>query len=132
MDIVAVQACRVTAQRPSSRCELFHTLWSSLMRRRIVFTASAVINASVSAGLASECTSNKDIESSRTRWAMVRSEPVGAAEIEKACRAYAASFYESVSLRQTIARCAGGKRHLDVLDSEINVLNDLLATKCSG
>jgi hypothetical protein len=48
------------------------------------------------------------------------------------CRAYAASFYESVTLRQTAARCADGQRNLAVLDSEVNAFNDLLATRCGG
>jgi hypothetical protein len=48
------------------------------------------------------------------------------------CRTYAASFYESVTLRQAEASCAGGERNLAVLDAEINAFNDLLATKCGG
>jgi hypothetical protein len=79
---------------------------------------------------AAECASNKDIEASRSRWELLRGQSVKAAEKEKTCRALAASFYESVTLRQTAARCAEGQRNLAVLDSEINAFNDLLATKC--
>jgi hypothetical protein len=100
------------------------------MGRIIVLIASAGIIASTNPTVASECTPNKDIDASRTRWATLRSQPANAAENEKTCRAYAASFYESVTLRQAAARCVDGERNLAVLDSEINAFNDLLATKC--
>ena len=99
------------------------------MRRLIALIASAVISAPA---VASECTSNKSIDASRTRWATLRSQPVNATNNEKACRAYAASFYESVTLRLATAKCVDGERNLAVLDSEINAFNDLLATKCGG
>jgi hypothetical protein len=79
-----------------------------------------------------ECTSNKDVDASRTRWATLRSQPVKAADKEKSCRAYAASFYESVALRQVAAKCVDGERTVAVLDYEINAFNDLLAMKCSS
>ena len=78
-----------------------------------------------------EC-ANKDINASDARWATVRSQPANVVNNEKACRAYAASFYESVTLRQAAAKCADGGRNLAVLDSEIDAFNDLLATKCGG
>jgi hypothetical protein len=99
------------------------------MRRIIVLIASATINASTIPAVASECTSNKDIDASRTRWAKQRSQPANAADSEKIFRAYAASFYESVRLRQAAAKRVDGERYLAVLDSEINAFNDLLAAK---
>jgi hypothetical protein len=39
------------------------------MRRNIVLIASAVITGSTIPAIASECTSNKDIDASRSRWA---------------------------------------------------------------
>jgi hypothetical protein len=101
-------------------------------RRLIVLIVSAAINACTIPALASECTSNKDIDASRTRWEMLRSQRAKAADKEKTCRAYASSFYESVTLRQAAAKCLDGERTLAVLDSEINAFNDLLATKCGG
>jgi hypothetical protein len=101
------------------------------MRRITVLIASAAINASVIPAVASECMSNKDIDASRTRWATIRSQPANAADRQKTCRAYAASFYESVTLRQAAARCVDGERNLTVL-VEINAFNDLLATKCGS
>lgn len=102
------------------------------MRRVIVLIAFAAINASTIHAVASECTLNKDIDASRSRWATLRSQPVNATDNQKTCRAYAASFYESVTLRQAAARCVDRERNLAVLDSEISAFNDLLATKCGS
>ena len=102
------------------------------MRRILVLIASAAINASTVPVVAAECTSIKDIDASRSRWELVRSQPAKTADKETTCRAYAASFYESVTLRDAVARCAAGARNLAVLDSVINAFNDLLATKCGG
>src|SRR5271157_4941850 len=102
------------------------------MRRITVVVASAVINASTIPSLAAECASNRDIDASRARWELLRSQPAKAADKELICRAYAASFYESVTLRTTATRCAGGERNPAVLDAEIDAFKDLLATKCGG
>jgi hypothetical protein len=93
---------------------------------------SAAITASTIPAVAADSTSRKDIDATRTRSATVRSQPANAADNEKVCRAYAASFYQSVTLRQAAARYADRERTLALLDSVINAFNDLLATKCSG
>jgi hypothetical protein len=102
------------------------------MRRLLVLVASAAINASAVPAIAAECTSIKDIDASRSRWETLRSQPAREADKDKACRAYAASFYESVTHRQAAATCATGVRNVAALDSEINAFNELLATKCGG
>jgi hypothetical protein len=102
------------------------------MRRILVLAAFAAISASAIPAVAAECTSVKGIDASRSRWETLRSQPAKEADREKACRAYAASFYESVTLRQAAATCATGERNVVVLDSEINAFNELLATKCGG
>lgn len=102
------------------------------MRRIIVLIVLAAINASTIPAVAAESTSNKDIDATRTRSATVRSEPDNTADNEKACRAYAASFYEPVTLRQAAARYADSARTLALLDSVINAFDELLATKCGG
>ncbi|OKO85101.1 hypothetical protein [Bradyrhizobium sp. AS23.2] len=79
--------------------------------------------------LAAECTSNKDF---CARWTAVQAQPADLAGKDKSCRAYAASFYESVMLRRVAAERVDGARVLIALDSVINAFNDLLATKCSG
>ena len=102
------------------------------MRRLLVLITSVAINASALPAAAAECTSIKDIDASRSRWELLRSQTVKAADRERVCSVYAASFYESVTLRQAAASCAAGERNLAVLDIEINAFNDLLATKCGG
>ena|SRR5215468_5944498 len=102
------------------------------MRRILVLIASAAINMSTLPAVAAECTSIKDIDASRSRWVTLRSQSAKEADKEKACRAYAASFYESVTLRQAAVTCPAGERNLVVLDSEINAFNELLAAKCGG
>jgi len=102
------------------------------MRRVLVLIASIAMNVSTLPSVAAECTSIKDIDASRSRWELLRSQLAKTTDKEGVCRAYAASFYESVTLRQAAASCADGGRNLVVLDSEINAFNDLLATKCGG
>ena len=102
------------------------------MRRIAVLIASAAINASAIPAVAAECTSIKDIDASRSRWEIVRSQPAKEADTEKTCRAYATLICEAVTLRQVATTCAAGERNLAVLDSEINAFNDLMATKCGG
>ena len=105
------------------------------MTRIALLIASALINASTIPAVASECTSSKEIAASRTRWAAVRSQPADGADHDTNCRAYAASFYESVTLRQAAATCARDidtARNLAVLDSEVDIFNNLLATKCGS
>ena len=102
------------------------------MRRIAVLIASAAINATTIRAVAAECTSSKGIDASCARWATVQSQPANVADKEKSCRAYAASFYESVMLRQTAARRVDGARVLVAIDSVISAFNDLLATKCGG
>jgi len=100
------------------------------MRRITVLIASALINAHTVPGLAAESTLNKDVNAARAVSATVHSKPANAADNEKTCRAYAASHYESVMLRQAAVR--RGAWVLTALDSVINAFNDLLATKCGS
>jgi phage gp37-like protein len=102
------------------------------MRRITVLIASALINASTIPGLAAESTLNKDVNPAPAVSATVHGKPVNAADNEKTCRAYAASFYESTVLRQTAAGRVDGAQLLAALDSVINAFNELLATKCGG
>ena len=102
------------------------------MRRIAVLIASAAINASTIPAVAAEFTSNKDIDASRVRREMIHSQPANAADNEKTCRAYAASFYESVVLRQAAAGRGDGAWVLTALDSVINAFKDLFGTKCGS
>ena len=105
------------------------------MMKLAVILASAAINASTIPALASECASASEIDTSRAHWATVRTQPAKTADNQTTCRAYAASFYESVMLRQAAALCtrdADRARNLSVLDSEIDAFNNLLASKCGS
>src|SRR3954451_24100920 len=100
------------------------------MRRIAVLIASALISASTITGAAAKSTLNEDVN--RAVSATVHSKPANAADNEKTCRAYAASFYESVMLRQAAAGRVHGAWLLTVLDSAFNGFNDLFATKCGS
>jgi hypothetical protein len=102
------------------------------VRRITILIASALISASTISGLAAESALNKDVNAARAVSATVHSKPANAADNEKTCRAYAASFYKSVMLRQAAAGRADGAWLLTALDSVINAFNDLLATKCGS
>ena len=102
------------------------------MKRPALLIASAAINVSTIPAVAAECTAIRDIDATRSRWELIRTQSAKANDKENVCRAYAASFYESVKLRQAVAECDAGGRNLAALDSEVNVFNDLLATKCGG
>jgi hypothetical protein len=102
-----------------------------MMIRLAMLLTSAAINASTIPAAASQCASPTTIAATRTHWAAVRSQFSNATDHEAACRAYAASFYESVTTRQAAAGCTGYSGII-ALDSEINAFNDLLASKCGG
>ena len=100
------------------------------MRRALILVASAAIAYAIPA-VAAEHTSIRDIDAARARAVTVHGQPANAADNEKTCRDYAASFYESV-VRRAAANRADGAQVLAALDSVINAFNDLLATKCSS
>ena len=102
------------------------------MRRITVLIASALINASTIPGLAAAPTLNEDINAARAVSATVPSKPDNAADNDKTCRAYAASSYKSLMLRQAAAGDVDGARMLTALDSVINAFKYLLATKCGS
>jgi hypothetical protein len=102
------------------------------MKRSFTLIASIAINAATISAVAAGCAPIKDIDASRSRWEILRSQAAEVTDKEKVCRAYAAAFYESVTLRQVATTCSAGERNLAVLDSEINAFNDLLAMKCGG
>jgi hypothetical protein len=102
-----------------------------MMIRLAILLTSATINASTIPAAASQCASPTAIAATRMHWAAVRSQFNNATDHEAACRAYAASFYESVMTRQAVADCVGYSG-ITALDSEINAFNDLLASKCGG
>jgi hypothetical protein len=102
------------------------------MRRITALIAAALINSSTLPGFAAEPALNKDVSAARAVSTTVHGKPADAAENEKTCRAYAASFYESVMLRQSAAGRVDGARVVIALDSVIYAFSELLAPKCGG
>jgi ABC-type Fe2+-enterobactin transport system substrate-binding protein len=100
-----------------------------MMMRLATLLTTATINAIAVPAVASQCTPPNAIAATRTHWAAIRSQFSKVADREAACRAYATSFYESVTVRQAAAGCTG-YADITALDSEINTFNELLATKC--
>jgi hypothetical protein len=111
-------------------------VWESgvaLMTKILILVISLAINASTSPAVASECASTSDL-ASHVRWNAVRDHLKDPSDIEKTCRAYAASFSQIVVTRHaaTICGVVGRQRDLALIDSEINAVNDLMAAKCGG
>jgi hypothetical protein len=108
-----------------------------MMIRLAIMLTLAVTNASSIPAAASQCVSPTTIAAARTHGAAVRNQLRNAEDQQAACRAYAASFYESVTIRHAAADCVRVTGHNPVpeivmLDSEIDAFNDLLATKCGS
>src|SRR5262249_12017085 len=83
----------------------------------------------------SYCGRTPDLAAARHRWAATRQSPVNPTLSDKNCRDYNTNFYEAVIARQAAALCEDGsdrQRDLEVLDSEIDAFNNLIATQCSG
>lgn len=102
------------------------------MTRITVLIASALINASTIPGLAAVPTLNKDVNAARAVSVTVHSNPHNAADNDKTCRAYAASFYESVKRHQAAASRVDGARVLTAIDSVIDAFKNVFATKCGS
>jgi hypothetical protein len=102
-----------------------------MMIRLAILLTSATISAFTVPVAASPCTSPTAITATRTHWAAVRRQFSKATDREAACRAYAASFYDSVTTRQAAAGCTGDA-DITALDLEIDAFNELLATRCGG
>jgi hypothetical protein len=96
---------------------------------------SIVINGATIPSAVAQCGSPHEVAAPRLRWAAIRSQIDRAADREAACRIYATSFYELVTMRQAAAGCIHNADHgqdIAALDSEIDAFNDLLASRCSG
>jgi hypothetical protein len=103
------------------------------MTRTIALVAFAMISGHTIPAVAAECSSITEIATSQIDSKMARARLADPADVEKTCRAYAASFYRIVLARQAAATCGPDRqRDLAILDQQINAFNDLLATKCGG
>ncbi|HKN08684.1 MAG TPA: hypothetical protein VJ376_04275 [Pseudomonadota bacterium] len=100
-----------------------------------IFIAISAIAVTVSNAQAAYCGQTFDIVSARNRWAAARQASVDPAYHDEACRAYGTQFFEAVTARQAASNCEAGdkrQRTLEILDSEIDAFNNLIAAQCSG
>jgi hypothetical protein len=106
------------------------------MLRRILLAIAILANPTIaSATDASVCGQLVNLSAARLRWETVRKSRVDPARSETSCRSYGANFVEAVTARQAASVCRSGielQRTLELLDTEINAFNDLIATHCSG
>lgn len=106
------------------------------MLRIIVVVVALLVDTPITvwAGM-SGCSQLPDLSAVRLRWAAVRKSPVDPGHSEQSCRSYRSNFFEAVTTRQAASFCRDGtdrSRTLDLLDTEIEAFNDLIATQCSG
>jgi hypothetical protein len=106
------------------------------MMRIVLFAIAVLINpATAAAADPLRCGQPSELAAARTRWAAARRTAVDPAPNEKSCRSYGIHFYEAVAAREVASMCRNGidrQRTLDVLDSEIDAFNDLIATRCGS
>jgi len=104
---------------------------------RIVILAIAILldPAIAPAADMSGCNQLSHLSSARIRWAALRKSRADHANNEENCRSYRLNHFEAVMTRYEASFCGGvidRQRVLELLDSEIEALNDLIATQCSG
>ena len=102
----------------------------------IVLGLALLIDPATSTGAeVSGCTQPQNLSAARLRWAAARKGSVDTARDEVRCRSYSTYFFEAVTVRQAVSLCrAGSDRQLtlELIDSEIEAFNDLIAERCSG
>jgi hypothetical protein len=106
-----------------------------MLRTIVLAFALLTYAATAPATDASVCGQLRDLDAVHLRWESVRKSRVDPANHEVSCRSYNANFVEAVTVRQAASGCRSGielQRTLELLDSEINAFNDLIATHCSG
>jgi hypothetical protein len=103
---------------------------------RIVLVVSLLIDPAMASGAdTSACSQLSDLPAARIRWAAVRKSRLDPDHGAENCRSYSSNFYEAVVARQAASFCRESidrQRTLELIDSEINALNDLIAARCSG
>jgi hypothetical protein len=107
----------------------------TLMLRIIILVIAFLLEPALSAKAdMSDCSQLSNLSTARLRWTATRKSRVDSAQSEETCRSYSSNFFEAVTARQTAFFCAHGvnrQRILELLDSEIDAFNDLIATHCS-
>ena len=102
----------------------------------IIFAFALLIDPAITAAAEMPgCSQLSDLSADCLRWAAVRKKPLNPAHNEESCRSYGTNFFEAVTTRQAASFCRDSidrQRTLELLDSEINAFNDLIARQCSG
>ena len=113
---------------------LCHTA-SVILGIALLVIALLFISPTASKADASYCAKVSDLAAARLRWAAARQSRVDSGQNEKKCRAYRIHFYDVVTARHAASICEDGihrQRDLDLLDSEIDAFNNLIAAQCGG
>jgi len=106
------------------------------MSRTVILAIALLIHpATTFAADLSGCGRVSNLSAAHLRWAAVRKSKADSARSEESCRAYGTNFFEAVTARQAASLCTDGierQRALELLDSEIDAFNDIMATQCGG
>jgi hypothetical protein len=81
------------------------------------------------------CNRVSHLSSSRHRWTAARKSRADLVHEKESCRYYRSNYFEAVMTRKDAPVCErviDRQRLVERLDSEIEALNDLIATQCSG
>jgi hypothetical protein len=106
-----------------------------MLRIVILFIAILLDPTIARAADMSGCNRLSHLSSARLHWAAVRKSRADPVHEEESCRSYRSNYFEAVMTRREASVCGGvidRQRVLELLDSEIEALNDLIATQCSG
>jgi hypothetical protein len=105
-----------------------------LMSRIIILSTAILLDPTIArAADMSGCNRVSHLSSARLRWAAVRKSRADSVHEEESCRSYRSNYFEAVMTRHEASVCGGviGRQGvLEQLDSEIEALNDLIATQC--
>ena len=106
------------------------------MLRIVIVVISLLIDPAITAAAdASACSQISNLSTARFRWAAVRKSRIDPAHNQDSCRSYSTIFFEAVNARQAAANCSDvtdRQQTLELLDSEIDAFNELIASKCSS
>ena len=106
------------------------------MLRSVTFFLTVFVIAVAAPNVAaSDCGKGADLAVDRYRTPPKRQNSVIHPQGGERCSEYSNRFFEAVKAREAVSTCDDGighQRDLDVLDTEINDLNNLIATRCRG
>jgi hypothetical protein len=107
-----------------------------IMLRIIAFLiAILAIPVTSSKAQALYCGQAFDVSAARVRWTVARRSGVDPSPDDARCHAYFHQFFEAVTARQTVSICGDGidrQRNLEILDTEIDAFNNLIAAQCGS